>query len=111
MSHFAHDTYDLAYLLGVGDREFAALNEQAVFQAHAHVTAHQRGLSQERHLVPARRQNRPLKSVAAEEPIRSLLHEHEIVEIGPDTAPDTEYHLHKKAGLHQTTIETMAQVV
>ena len=56
-------------LLRIGLGQLAAFDEQAVLESHAHVAAHQRGLRQKWHLMPAGSQHRPLKVGGSEQPV------------------------------------------
>src|SRR5580658_10116310 len=60
-AHFGQYAFNLLHLLGIGFGQFAAFDEQTVLQTHAHVASHERGLCQKRHLMPTRREHRPLE--------------------------------------------------
>src|SRR3546814_657523 len=89
----------------------AVVNEKTVLQPNAHISAHQGRLRNERHLILARRQHRPVIAFRAKQAIGRPLHEHEIVEIGPDSAHDAENELDEEWRLHQPLIDEIGQIV
>ena len=95
-AHFGQYALDLLHLLSIGLRQLAALDEKAVLEADAHISAKQGGLRQKRHLMAARRQYRPLEIRRSKQPVGGLLHEHEIVEFGANAAEDSEDQLHEE---------------
>ena len=60
--------------------------------------------------MPPGREDRP-HVVVAEQPVGRLLHEGDVLHVGPDAAQDAEHRLHQEGRLYQPRIDEMGQIV
>src|SRR5436853_1090861 len=93
----------LRHLLGVGFRELAAAEPQAVFQPDAHVAAHHGAHRSDEHLVASSAEHRPVIRVA-EKAIGGALHVEHILGMRADAAADAEYRLDEERRLEQAPL-------
>src|SRR5882762_7909280 len=100
----------LAHLLRVGLRERTAADPQAVFEAHPHVSAHDRRHRRHEHLVAPGAEHRPQVGVA-EETVCGALHVHHVLGVRADAAADAEHRLDEERRLHELAVEEMRRCI
>src|SRR5262252_2279022 len=100
----------LAHLLGVAFGQLAAADEQAVFEAHAHVAAHHHRLGGERHLETPGAEHRP-RIVVAEQLVGGALHEEKVLHVGADAAENAEDQLQEDRGLEPAFVDAVGEIV
>src|SRR6266853_5123039 len=107
---FLENPANLSDLLRIGFREGAAAEPQAVFQADAHVSAHDRRHRGDEHLVAPGAEHRPQVGVA-EQAVRGALHVHHVLGMRADAAADAEHRLDEKRRLHELAVEEMRRCI
>src|SRR5216110_2518466 len=109
-SQFLQDAPRLRHLLGVGFRELAAAEPQAVLQPDAHVAAHHRAHRGDEHLVAPGAEHRPQVGIA-EQSIGGALHVQHVLRMRADAAADAEHRLDEERRLQQLAVEKMRRGV
>src|SRR5205085_2404600 len=104
------DAPRLRHLLGIGSRELAAAEPQAVFQPDAHVAAHDGAHRSDEHLVASSAEHRPVIRVA-EKAIGGALHVEHILGMRADAAADAEYRLDEERRLEQAPLDEVRRDV
>src|ERR1700689_3150068 len=104
------DEADAPHLLRVRLGELALADIKRILEPDAHIAAHDRAHGDERQLVAAGGEDRPVVLIA-EQLVSDAFHVAEIVGIGADAAEDAENGLDEERRLDQLAVEEMSERV